>query len=135
MRNYTAGETLTEGCDLILFMYSPLQQENPKAPQQAAGDNLSDFNVFAANDWAPNIRYHWNPNVTLAEWQKRFQQDLHSQLMPVRFERVGQGFKLLSSKGLDVAGPLPKKLLKLWKPTNPKRVGAALTQWPACFRP
>ena len=53
--------------------------------------------------------------------------------MPIQFERRGQGFKLLSSEGLDVAGPLPEEALKIWKPKNPKRVGATLTQWPVCF--
>ena len=76
-------------------MYPPFQ-EDKTALRQPEADNRSDFNVFAANDWTPTIRYHWNPNVTLAQWQKRFQQDLHSRLMPVRFERRGQGFKLLT---------------------------------------
>jgi parallel beta-helix repeat protein len=123
IRNYIAAQTLTEGCDLTLYMYPPFQ-EDKTALRQPEADNWSDFNVFAANDWVPTIRYHWNPNVTLPEWQKRFRQDLHSRVMPVPFERRGQDFKLLSSEGLDVAGPLPETLLKIWKPKNPKRVGA-----------
>ena len=115
IRNYIAGETLTEGCDLTLYMYPPFQADQTKL-RQAEVDNLSDFNVFAANDWVPTIRYHWNPNVTLAEWQTRFHQDLHSRLMPIQFERRSQGFKLLTSEGLDVAGPLPEKLLKSGNP-------------------
>ncbi len=131
IRNYIAGQTLTEGCDLTLYMYPPFQEDKTDL-RQAEADNRSDFNVFAANDWVPAIRYHRNPGVTLAEWKKRFQQDLHSQVMPIQFERRGQGFKLLSTEGLDAATPLPEKVLGIWKPKNPKRVGAALTQWPAC---
>ena len=124
IHNYIAGQTPTEGCDLTLYMYPPFQEEKT-ALRQPEADNQSDFNVFAANDWTPAIRYHWNNNVTLAEWQKRFRQDLHSQLMPVPFEHRGQGFKLLGTERLDVAGPLPETLLKIWKPRIP-------SEWERC---
>lgn len=127
IRNYSAGDTLTRGCDLTLFMYPPLQQENVKLRQSEA-NNLSDFNVFANNDWTPLLRHHWNPNNTLAEWQKRFAQDLHSRLMSVRYDRTASGFRLLSTSELDVAAPLPSECK--WQQSDPRHVGSTITHWP-----
>jgi parallel beta-helix repeat protein len=129
IRNYIATDTLATGCDLTLFAYPPLQEEKNNPPlTQAQADNLSDFNVFADNHWTPTLRHHWNPNNTLADWQKKYGQDLHSRQMPVPFERTGLGFKLLSTQGLDFAAPLPPECK--WRPSNPKRVGSTITQWP-----
>jgi parallel beta-helix repeat protein len=129
IRNYSAGDTLTRGCDLTLFAYPPLQEEKNNPPlTQAQADNLSDFNAFANNNWTPTMRQHWNPDNTLADWQKKFNQDPHSRQMPVPFDRTGQGFKLLSTQGLDIAAPLPPECK--WQPSNPRRVGSTITQWP-----
>jgi parallel beta-helix repeat protein len=35
---------------------------------------------------------------------------------------------LVYQDGLDVAGPLPEEVTQVWRPQNPKRVGADLTQ-------
>ena len=51
-------------------------------------------------------------------------------MMPVAYQRAGTGFKLLAREGLDVAGPLPEAVRRVWQPRNPKRVGADLIQWP-----
>jgi hypothetical protein len=48
--------------------------------------------------------------------------------MPIKFDRTGLGFKLLSTQGLNIAAPLPPECK--WRPTNPKRVGSTITQWP-----
>jgi hypothetical protein len=48
--------------------------------------------------------------------------------MGVEVETRGTGFRLLTTAGLDVAGPLPAGLG--WQPPDPRRVGASRTQWP-----
>jgi hypothetical protein len=89
--------------------------------------NHTDFNVFAApavlNPGSNGIR-------TLPQWQQRFNEDLHSRILPLRFDVLPTGFRLLTRDGLDTAGPLPQEVTRIWKPKHPKRVGADLTQWP-----
>jgi hypothetical protein len=48
--------------------------------------------------------------------------------MPVEFESRGTGFKLLTTEGLAVAGPLPAAVG--WQPQDARRVGCSRTQWP-----
>jgi parallel beta-helix repeat protein len=120
IRNYVPAETLTRGCDLTVCIYAPAEQ--------AASGNFSDYNVYADNCWTPTMRNNWNDNNTLATWQKNFAMDPHSRLTTVPFERIGQGFRLLGTAGLDVAGPLPPECK--WRPPHPGRVGADRTQWP-----
>ena len=118
IRNYIASQTLTEGCDLTLYMYPPFQQDKINLRQPEA-DNLSDYNVFAANHWTPNIRYNWNANVTpgrVAETvpaRSPFAVDAG----PIRASRPR--LQAAQRKGLDVAAPLPEEVLKIWKPRIP----------------
>ncbi|MFH1922097.1 MAG: hypothetical protein ABIP48_19700 [Planctomycetota bacterium] len=65
---------------------------------------------------------------TLAQWQERFEEDLHSRLLPVAAERRGAGFRLAPCDGLDLAGPLPDHLEKLLP--APRAVGSSRTAWP-----
>jgi hypothetical protein len=90
----------------------------------------SDFNVYANNAWTPTMRHNWNDNNLLAQWQERYAQDRHSRQINVDYELFATGFRLRSTAGLDVAGPLPDAVAKLWKPKDPGRVGAALVAWP-----
>lgn len=88
------------------------------------------YNIYADNTWTPWMRHNWNDNNALAQWQSRFGQGLHSRLARIEYQRVGTQFRLLTQDGLDVAGPLPEEVTQIWRPQNPKRVGADLTQWP-----
>ena len=124
--NYVTQDTVTRGCDLTLFM-----DADGEAPKPGTRRNLtvhSDYNLYANTSWVPFLRHHWNPNHTLAQWQERFGEDRHSTLMAVAFEARGTGFELLTTAGLDVAGPLPAA--SGWQAPNPRRVGASRTQWP-----
>jgi hypothetical protein len=121
--NYVTGDTITRGSDLTLEM-------SPDPAWRSENGSESEFNVFANNAWTPWLRHNWNDNNSLRQWQKHYRQDLHSRLMPVAYQRVGTGFKLLTRDGLDVAGPLPETVRQVWQPRNPRRVGADLTQWP-----
>jgi len=120
--NYISGDTITRGADLIL--------ESPAdAAGRAALGSTSDYNVYADNSWTPFMRHNWNDNNDLTQWQQRYGHDLHSRVMPVEWMLPGTGFKLLTTGGLDVAGPLPPEVTRVWTPVNPKRVGSALTEW------
>jgi parallel beta-helix repeat protein len=126
IRNYVTQETITRGCDLTLFMNA---EDAPGTLGKRRNLSVhSDYNLYANSSWVPFLRHQWNPNNTLPQWQERFAEDLHSQLMPVAFETRGTGFKLLTTAGLDVAGPLPAAVA--WTPPDPRRVGCARTQWP-----
>ena len=126
IRNYTTQHNVTRGCDLTLFMGAGGPEWEPT--ERTIMTNHSDHNVYAATTWTPFMRHSWNPNNTLEQWQQRFGEDMSSKLMPVEFELRGTGFRLLTTEGLDVAGPLPEGLD--WQPQNPARVGSAITQWP-----
>jgi parallel beta-helix repeat protein len=123
--NYVTGDTITRGADLILE--SPAEAEG-----RAAFASTSDYNVYAGNSWTPFMRHNWNDNNDLAQWQQRYEHDLHSRVMPLEWTQSGTGFRLLTAAGLDVAGPLPPEVTQVWHrdPANPQRVGSALTQWP-----
>jgi hypothetical protein len=107
-------------------MDAPGQEYSPEGRRNMTVH--SDFNVYANNSWAPTMRHSWNPDNTIEQWRQRFGEDLHSVLMPVDFEQRGTGFRVLTTKGLDIAGPLPAFLN--WKPTNPSRIGSSRTSWP-----
>jgi hypothetical protein len=124
VRNYITAETVTRGSDLTLEM-------SPDAAARAAIGAAADYNVYANNAWTPFMRHNWNDNNTLSQWQDRYGQDQHSRLMAVQYERTGTGFRLLTADGLDVAGPLPEAVKKVWQPRKATRVGADVTQWPA----
>jgi parallel beta-helix repeat protein len=123
VRNYVTCDTVTRGSDLTL--------ETPADPERRKEmGSVSDYNVYADNTWTPWMRHNWNDNNTLAQWQSRYGQDLHSRLARIDYQRVGTQFKLLTQDGLDVAGPLPEEVTQVWRPQNPKRVAADVTQWP-----
>jgi parallel beta-helix repeat protein len=123
LRNYVVGETTTRGSDLTL--------ETPLEPAKRADyDTHADYNVYANNTWVPFMRHNWNDNNTLQNWQKVYDQDKHSRMMKVDFEQGAGRFKLVTRTGLDVAGPIPDAVAKVWKPKNPKQVGCDLMQWP-----
>lgn len=124
--NYTTADTITRGCDLVLFMDAPGPEYSPGKRRNMTVH--SDYNVYANNSWVPTMRHSWNPNNTIEQWRQRFGEDMHSVLMTVDYEQRGTGFRVLTTKGLDVAGPLPASLN--WKPDDPKRVGANRTSWP-----
>ena len=123
IRNTTAGEGHTRGCELTLFMGCPGDTYT-----RALFSNHSDYNLYAEADPAPTLRHSWNPDNTLAQWQQRFGEDRHSKLAPVQFEFRGTGFKLLSHERKDTAGPLPDRIG--WQPPGPGQVGASISQWP-----
>lgn len=121
--NYVVGDTITRGADLIL--------ESPADPAaRAALGSTSDYNVYANNSWTPFMRHNWNDNNDLATWQQRYQHDMNSRLMTVDWFQTGTEFRLLDTSGLDVAGPLPPEVTRVWQPTNPRRVGSGLIRWP-----
>jgi parallel beta-helix repeat protein len=128
IRNYVAGPTIARGCDLTLDM-----RAGPA--WQASHHSRSDFNVYAANAWTPTMRPNWNDDYPLARWQQDFGMDVHSRLAPVDYRRVADGFELLTVDGLPPAGPMPEAVAEIWKPANPRRVGANLTRWPAELGP
>lgn len=123
IRNTIAGDTVTRGSDITL-------EQRPDPAWCAELGSRSDYNVFANNTWTPTMRHNWNDNNTIEQWRARCGQDLHSALLPVAYERVGTGFRLLSTDGLDVAGPLPEEVTRVWQPGHPGRVGAERTEWP-----
>lgn len=121
--NYVSGATITRGADLIL--------ESPaEAARRAEWGSSSDYNVYGATSWAPLMRHNWNDGNDLAQWQQRYGHDAHSKVVPLQWQRVGTGLELLDLKGLDVAGPLPPEVTRVWQPAFPGRVGSGLTQWP-----
>jgi hypothetical protein len=124
--NYVRADTITRGCDLILFMAATGQEWDPG--KRTITSDHSDYNLYANTTWTPTMRHSWNPNNTLQQWRERFGEDIHSRLMPVEFDVSGTGFKLLTTKGLDGACALPTALD--WKPKTPGRVGSAITRWP-----
>jgi parallel beta-helix repeat protein len=121
--NYVTGETITRGADLIL--------ESPADPTvRAEWRSDADHNVYGATTWVPFMRHNWNDNNELAGWQQRYGHDRHSCILPVQVTRVGTGLRLASSKGLDMAGPLPAAVTRVWRPARPGRVGSAIVEWP-----
>jgi len=89
--------------------------------------NHSDYNVYSSLTWDPTMRHSWNPNNTLEQGRHRWQEDLHSRLLPVEFELPGMGFRLLTKDGLDTATAFPAEAG--WQPAKPGTVGCARTEW------
>jgi len=123
VRNYIAGETVLRGSDLTLET-----SRDPAA--RAALGTFADFNVYANDRWEPSMRHNWNDGNALSRWQAEFAQDPHSRAMPVRYARSGTRVEILAGGELGVAGPLPEEVARVWRPRDPKRVGADLTRWP-----
>jgi hypothetical protein len=128
VRNYVTAETITRGCDLTVYMgcpdYGPYNRTVPS--------NHADYNVYANTNWTPTMRHTWNPNNTLAQWQARFQEDVHSIQTPVYFELRGSGFALQTRAGLGDAGPLPETVRGPIPPIP--HAGCRRMAWPGCRR-
>jgi parallel beta-helix repeat protein len=123
--NYVIGERGPRGCDLTVFMGSPGEYE---PYERTVVTNHSDHNVYSSLTWSPTMRHSWNPDNTLEQWQERWQEDGNSRRLPMACELPGMGFRLLTTEGLDIAGPVP--VAAGWQPALPGRVGCARTQWP-----
>ncbi len=126
IRNYVTADTTTRGCDLTIFMGCP--EYGPY--ERTVTSNHADYNVYANTGWTPTLRHSWNPNNTLAQWQQRFQEDLHSALVPADFELTGMRFALKLDPPLDNLAPLPDEIRSLLPPLT--HAGCRRTQWPAC---
>ena len=124
MRNYVTADTITRGCDLTIYMGCP--EYGPY--RRTVASNHSDYNVFADTGWTPTMRHSWNPDKTLAQWQKRFKEDLHSALTPVGFDQSGTRFALTANDGLKKVAPLPDDVRAIVQP--PPHVGCCRTAWP-----
>jgi len=131
--NYLATEGHPRGNDITLYMGTPAEYDYTRT----VANNDSDYNVLATTSWTPTLRHSWNPDNTLEQWRERFAEDLHSKQVPIRYEQRGMGFRLLTTRGLRFAAPLPDKLgwtsptarrTLLWR--RPARVGSSITQWP-----
>ena len=124
VRNYVAADTITRGCDLTLFMgcaeYGPYDR--------TVVSNHSDFNLLADNGWTPTLRHSWNPDNTLAQWQERFQEDLHSQSLPIDFQAAGTSFRVQPRTGTDQLAPLPDAVRSLLPPLT--SAGCRRVRWP-----
>jgi len=124
IRNTIATTGFQRGADLTLFMgcadHDPFER--------TVTSNHSDHNVFAQSDPPPTMRHTWNPDNTLAQWQARFSEDLHSQVLPIEMRQTGPSFRLLSTRGLDMACELPAELAGVV--AKSARVGCSRTEWP-----
>ena len=128
VRNYVTAEMITRGCDLTVYMGCP--EYGPY--NRTVASNHADYNVYVNTSWTPTMRHSWNPNNTLAQWQERFQEDVHSIQAPVYFELRGSGFALQTRAGLGDAGPLPEAVRGLLPPIP--RAGCRRMAWPGCRR-
>ncbi len=126
--NSFPSRDIGNGTDLILFTGTDGRKDSD--PPQTKLDNHSDYNVYAAFPYPPNLRHTWNPNNSLAQWRERFGEDLNSKELPITYALRGTGFQLLTQKGLNMARRLPDEVTRIWKPQRSKRVGANYTQWP-----
>jgi len=124
IRNYVAADTTTRGCDLTIFMGCP--EYGPY--QRTVTSNHADYNVYANTGWTPALRHSWNPDNTLAQWQQRFQEDLHSTLLPVAFELTGTRFVIKNGQGLNSLAPLPDEVRAVLPGAS--QVGCRRTEWP-----
>jgi hypothetical protein len=122
LANRLAADGQARGADLTLYMGAD------QSPDRTVTSNHSDYNVFSTACWTPTMRHSWNPDNTLAEWQKRFGEDQHSKLLPVTAEQQGTGFRLQATGGLEAASELPEEVKALVP--EPGRVGSSLSQWP-----
>ena len=125
VRNYITADTITRGCDLTIYMGCP--EYGPY--RRTATSNDSDDNVFADTGWTPTMRHSWNPDNTLAQWQERFKEDLHSAPHADRVRAERNGFVLTASDRLKNAAPLnDETLMRFVQP--PPHVGCCRSAWP-----
>jgi len=124
--NLLLGNTLDgangpRGCEITVFM-----GDKPEGPRTVMS-NHSDHNLFASGPGFPTLRQHWNPDNSLADWQKRYGEDLHSQAMPLNWSLAGDGFRLTDFNPPAAPAPLPAELG--WQPAK-AQVGCGLERWP-----
>jgi parallel beta-helix repeat protein len=96
--------------------------------QRTVASNHADYNVYANAGWTPTLRHSWNPDNSLTQWQQRFQEDLHSSLLPVAFELTGTRFALKNGPGLNRLAPLPDEVRAVLPAVS--QVGCRRTEWP-----
>jgi parallel beta-helix repeat protein len=121
--NFTAGLTMTNGVDLILEIPAD-------AAKRSAMGSFSDYNVFASGAASPLLGFSWNEKIGLIQWQQLYAMDKRSVALPIPYERNGTSFRLLSTRGLNLAPLVPPAVSRVWKPDKSSRVGATLTAWP-----
>jgi hypothetical protein len=121
VHNYPAGDTSGEFADLLFQMHAD------KNDHRIDTSNHTDYNVFGQ---PAVLKPDFYSTRTFAQWQQRFGEDLHSKVMPVECDILPTSFRLVTKDGLDIATPLPPEVTNVWKPANPRRVGANLTAWP-----
>ncbi len=121
LANRLAADGFARGADLTLYMGAD------QSPQRTVTSNHSDRNVYSNAPWLPAMRHSWNPDNALAQWQERFQEDLHSRLLPVTAQQCGTGFQLNPCDGLDFTGPLPDHVKEILP--APGNVGSSRTVW------
>ncbi len=124
IRNYVTADTTTRGCDLTLYMGCA---EDGRY-QRTVTSNHSDNNVYANTGWTPTLRHTWNPDHTLAQWQQRFQEDLHSALVPLAFELRGPRVAIQGCSELTELASLPDAVRALIPAVG--HVGCSRTAWP-----
>jgi hypothetical protein len=122
LANHLAADGFARGADLTLYMGAD------ESPQRTVPGNHSDYNAFSNASGPPAMRHSWNPDNTLAQWQQRFQEDLHSRLLAATAERRGTGFRLVPRDDLDLGGQLPEHLKEVFP--SPRAVGSSRTVWP-----
>ncbi len=77
------------------------------------------------------MRHTWNTNNTLTQWQERFQEDMHSMMVPIAFELQGTRFAVCDREELIAAGPLPEAVQAILPQIS--HPGCRRFEWPACL--
>ncbi len=121
VHNYPAGQTPGYNADMVFQMHAD------KNDKRLDTSNHTDYNVFGRD---PVLKPDFETTRTFAQWQQRFGEDLHSKIMPVQCDIMPTSFRLLTQSGLDIATPLGPEVTNVWKPANPRRVGANMIAWP-----
>jgi hypothetical protein len=99
-----------EHVELTIYMGCP--EYGPY--QRTVTSNHAGYNVYANTGWTPTLR---------------FDEDLHSSLVPVQYELYGMRFELKPSAGLAALAPLPDEIRSLLPPLT--FAGCRRAQWPS----
>ena len=118
--------TIEDCTTLFTAVYMGCPEYGPY--QRTVASNHADYNVYANTGWTPTLRHSWNPDNTLAQWQERFQEDLHSTLLPVEFELTGTRFAMKTCQGLNSLAPLPDEVCSVLPAFT--HAGCRRIQWP-----
>ena len=122
LANRLAADGFARAADLTLYMGADA------SPERTVTSNHCDYNVYSTASWAPMMRHSWNPDNTFAQWQERFDEDLHSRLLPVTAEQRGTGLRLLPCDGLDFTVPIPEHVEEIIPDID--TAGSSRTLWP-----